>query len=58
MDFPGEYICDECGHTETDPESVVCPECGGELVYQMTPYEIQRAEIASWKNRQPIEDPD
>jgi DNA-directed RNA polymerase subunit RPC12/RpoP len=58
MDFPGEYVCDECGHAETDPESVVCPECGGEMVYQMTPQEVQSLEVASWHNHPPIEDPD
>jgi rubrerythrin len=58
MDFPGDYVCDECGYAETDPESVICPECGGEMVYQMTPQEIQRAEVASWHNHPPIEDPD
>lgn len=54
----GDYACDECGYAETDPKSVICPECGGEMVYQMTPSEKKQAEIASWGGVQPIEDPD
>jgi hypothetical protein len=54
----GEYICDECGCAAVDPVSVICPECGGELVCQMTPLEKQQAEVAFYRGKQPIEDPD